>query len=185
MTQEYPILTISGDLNGRSVTGVFEMQSADVEPGIENAALFNSSGGLVQGLRTKATDSRRSQVSIDGGAGVEVFNIQFAGWEGSDGQWGDDSTKQLTASSATGQEPVSQISVLQRYLVEIDIGSENPATLEWGEYSDSGVYGPKDVAVRNPTLPKSREQSSSFSGSLSLYSVDDLNGALGRLQDPF
>jgi hypothetical protein len=181
MTQQYPVLTIDGSVAGQSTTGVFEFESADVEPFIRTGELFKSSDGPLQTLRARAFGSRRDEVQIDGGAGVTAFRIDFDGWEGSDGQWGDSSANQLTQTSATGQPPISQISVLLKYLEDINIGSGNPAKFEWGEFADSGIYSAFDVAFEEPSLPKSRDESSSFSGSISLISVADISDALDRV----
>jgi len=177
MTLTYPKLTITGDVDGDGAdeTGVFEMESADVEPGIQTGSLFQRSGGLIQSARAVVTDSRREEIFIDGGVGATRITVQFTGWEGSDGQWGDDASAGLSETSATGQSPIQQVSVLLKYLIEVNIGSGNPATLEWGEFSDGGLYDPFKVAVEEPTLPRSREEASTFTGNITFISVADLD----------
>lgn len=184
MTDKYPTLTISGELDGVQTTGVFEMTSADVEPFIRTGEFFQSGDGVFQTGRAIAFESRRDEVKIDGGAGVAGLRIDFDGWEGSDAQWGSSAAAGLSRTSATGQSPIQQISVLFHYLIESNIDSTNPAKLEWGEFSDAGLYDPLQVAPEEPTLPKSREESSSFSGSITFVSVSDLSNSLGRVESP-
>lgn len=189
MTQTYPILTITGDPDGDDVeeTGTFEMESADVTPGVRTGALYQSGDGFLQTARAIAFGQRRDQVKLDTGQGATTFQIEFRGWDGenADYQWGDSAAASLTATSATGQNPFEQISILLRYLNEVNIDSENPATLEWGEFSTGGVYDPVTVAPEDPTFPTRRDEPNTFDGTLTLVSTADLSEQIGRARQFF
>ena len=185
MTQEYPILEISGDFDGDGVDeqAVFEMPSATVEPRSIASYLAEIGGsGVSSLLNAQVLGNKGEQIAIDAGGGPRVWEIRFTGWEDSnDYQWGTSPLPRVTETSATGEPRLSQVCILNEWLHRVDIGSNNPATLYWGEYSDStsfaddGVYSAQQVAISESGLPVPKEQSSIYEGSLNCVAVSDLN----------
>jgi len=187
MTQPYPVLKIEGDFDddGSEETGIFEMPQTTVSVGqlSEFLAQFGSGGGAVSSLNAQVCGNKGEAVIIDGGAGPRTWEIEFTGGTGSDDyQWGNDSTAGLSALSATGQDRVSQAEVINEWIARIDIGSNNPATLFYGEHSNAtgfsepGVYEPVAVAIRDPQFVVPEEETSTFNGSLTCVSVTDVRG---------
>jgi hypothetical protein len=120
-------------------------------------------------------DTKRKTFAVDAGGGAHQVEIDAVAWGGSDGQWGatgDDS--QITAADATGAAADRQLFVLDRALSVATVGSLNPATLEVGEYSEDGLYGPLDVLVEQPSVVYNTEQSTS-SVDVSLVCVETIN----------
>jgi len=190
MTQSYPILVIEGDVDddGNDETGIFEMPDAEVTATslVEFLAQFGGGGGPV-GALTAQVGQKGSQIAIDGGSGPRTFEMQFEGWTDSDDyQFGDSASAGVSETSATGGDRISQVSVLNEYLNKIDIGSNNPATLYWGEYSDSslgpadgGVYDPVDVAIPESSLTVPiADEASTYQGSMTCVAVDDLSNII-------
>jgi hypothetical protein len=178
VTQTYPILEISGDFDddGQTEDAIFEFPSASVEPRSVTNFLAEFGGGGVAGAVTAQLLGRGEQIAIDGGAGPRTFEIQFEGWTDSDDyQWGTDADAGLSATSATGQDRISQVCVFNEWLHRVDIGSSSPAVLRYGEYASSGVYDPVEVAIPESGLPVPKEESSIYEGSLTCVSVSDIN----------
>lgn len=186
MTQAYPVLVITGDVDddGSDETGIFEFPDVTVEATSlsEFLAQFGGGGGIT-GALTAQLGAKGSQIAIDGGAGPRTFQIQFEAWPSADYQFGNDASSTLTEASATGQDRQSQADVLNEYLNRIDIGSNNPADLHLWEHSDgsvgpatSGVYGePHTVAVPESNISVSVEQTTTYEGSLTCVSTEDLS----------
>lgn len=109
-----------------------------------------------------AGETKRKTFAVDAGGGAHQVEIDARAWSGSDGQWGntgDDS--QVTATDSTGADADRQLFTLDRYLSVATVDSRTPATLEVGEYSESGLYGPLDVLVEQPSGVFNPEQSTS------------------------
>lgn len=176
---EYPRLTVTLE-DGRDA--IFEMTAADVEPLIKTGELFKDSDGFLRTGLSYATGEERSATKIDAGNGTAGVRVQFSGWEGSDGQWGTDAQDGLGEYTATGRPAQDQISVLFNTLIQTDIDSTNPATLEFWAFSDTGQYEPLQVATQEPSLPMQRSQTSSFDGTITFISVTDISDPLSRFE---
>ncbi|WP_049986823.1 hypothetical protein [Halobellus rufus] len=129
-------------------------------------------------------DSQNQQFFLDAGAGAMALEIQFRGWEGSKDsngaplEWGDTGDPdQLTATDATGADPVSQICCLVEYLRTGTVDSRNPATFEWGEWATDGLYEPIDVVLEGPEMTRAAEDGSWFDGTLTLIDAADVRAA--------
>lgn len=182
-------LSITADPDGDGVdeTGVFEMVGdLETRPNIEPAFIVGGRGSLAISLLSElagAGESKRKQFFIEAGAGARTVEFAFRGWKGaidesgSAVQWGDSSTVERTKTNATGQDPITQIDVLMKYLetAEIDSRKNNLATLEYGEFSTDGLYSPLDVVVRGPTMSRVAEDGSWFRGEMTCIAAADLD----------
>lgn len=176
MTQRYPKLTIEGDVDGdgNAETGVFEFKSADVSPIDRTGYLFRSGeGGIVSTIVSRTTGEKGSETLIAGNNTL-AFEIEITSWEDANAQWGNDASQTITQASATGAPAITQLCVLLRYIVESVSDSGNPATFEWGEFASDGLYSPLGVAVEQPQLRRGREQSSTFTATITVVSVRDV-----------
>lgn len=113
-------------------------------------------------------DSKHKTLAWNYGAGSAVVEIDFKGWTGSTERWGDTGDdSQLTAGDATGEDAFTQLQVLYRWLSMTEVDSLTPATIEFGEYSSGGLYGPMSVLVEQPTFDfDTNEGASTFDGNL-------------------
>lgn len=195
MTAKYATLTIVGDPDGDGTeeTGVFEMGgNLQVTPSLRTGFIAGGQQSQVNSIIANLIDpgdSQNQQFFIDAGAGAHAVEVQFRGWEGAQDaagnslQWGDtgDDT-QLTATDATGANPISQICVLMQYLLTGNIDSRNPATFEWGEWSTDGLYEPLDVVLEGPEMVRAAEDGSWFDGTLTVIAAADLQQAYDATQ---
>lgn len=182
MTQDYPILTIVGDVDGSGddETAIFEFKSADVRPLNRTGFLFRSGeGGIISTLVSRVTGENGEETIVSGDDTL-AFEFEFDAWEDSDAQWGTTSKKKAIETSATGQSATTQLCVILRYIVEVGIDSGSPAFFQWGEFS-SGRYGASDglyegipCAVEQPQLNRVRDKSSSFSATFTVVAVRDV-----------
>jgi hypothetical protein len=179
MTQDYPILTIEGDVDGdgNAETGVFEMPSADVSPIDRTGYLFRSGEGGVVSTLISRTVGEQGTETVVAGNNTLAFEVEIDSWEDNSAQWGNDATPGKSATSATGAAATTQLCVLLRYIVESVADSGNPAKFEWGEFADDGLYDPIGVAVEQPTLSRTRDQTSSFTATFTVVAVRDLTSA--------
>lgn len=165
--QEYPSLTVDVDFGGGGTTGTFELYGGEarrdsVDEGVENPFPVDNGLdnllGLVKGLSENG-ESGRKGVHVDVGGGQHVFRVQVTLPEGgmkdddTPIQWGSSNTVDdpPTATSATGAHPIAQQNVLNRYFTVGSPDSLQPATLEWGLYTDDTdtPYDPLNVVVKN------------------------------------
>lgn len=190
MTERYATLTLTGDPDGDGTdeTGTFVLAGdLEVTPSIRTGYIAGGQQSQINSIVANLVDdgeTQNNQFFVDAGAGAHSVQIQFIGWSGArkaDGtplQWGDSGTPdQLTATDATGSDPISQICVLMQYLLTGTIDSRNPATLEWGEWAEDGLYDPLDVVLEGPELTKAAEDGSSFTGTLTLIAAADIRQA--------
>lgn len=181
MTRNNPLLTlppIDVDGDGTDETGKFVLTNVEITTGIRTGYVVGGRGSTVNAIYSDYLgdgQSARQGLYFDLGGGADFIQLKFSQWKGSDDQWGNDSTAGLTQASATGQDPISQIDVLKKYLTVGQIDSRNPATLEYGEYSSSGVYSPKEVAIESPEFSYSPDRPSALSGSITCIVVIDNN----------
>jgi len=162
---------------------VFRARAASVSHRIERGAL-SAPGGLVSlaaeiasnTLQDVQADGRRQQALIDTGSGVHVTQVTLANWEGSDDRWGENDGGDW---DAMGKDPIRQLQTLDNAFRRIKVDSEgNAITLEVGEYSDSGVFGPLQVAPREPAVSFDRnDRASSFTATLEFVDIVDLTEA--------
>jgi len=188
MPQQYPVLEVDGDLPGSaSGPAIFEMPDVTVTPIslTEYLAQFGGGGGVAGAL------TQGEQIALDVGGGPKNFEIEFNGWTGSDDyQWGTSaSPTTVSKSTATGADRMTQVSVLVETLDQVNIGSNNPATLYYGEWStstsfaDSGQYKPVEVAIPEVRVPlPHNDESSTFRGQLTCISTESLGDIKDRIQ---
>lgn len=137
---------------------------------------------------------------IDLGEGGHVIECLFRGWDGArvpsgyDGngkptgwesaQWGNTGDPdEKTYADATAAHPLSQVNVLEQYLRHIRIDSSQSATVQYGEFSDDGMYGPLDVVLEGPQFTRSYDRMSSFDGTLTMIeaaAIEDVYSAAER-----
>lgn len=179
------ILTIEGDVDGDGTaeTGEFHMvDNIEIVPGMRTGFLLDNRGSTVNSVVSESTgqgESKREGIFLDLGGGVRSVEISFAGWSGSDEQWGNtgDATS-VTQTDATGAAALTQLEVLFQYLAVSEIDSRNPATLAYGEHHSGGLYEPLDVVLESPQGTRSSEESSTFNGTLTFLSVRSLEQAI-------
>lgn len=167
-------LKADADNDNSTETGVFDLsRGITISPQIRTGKLIGERGGVFASalnFATGAGDEGRGGFTLDAGAGAHVVVISFNSFEGSTGRWGDGSASDET--DAEGEGVWRQISVLQRYLDVGTFDSQNPATLEYGEFSSSGVYSPLEVSPEEPGLTfDATEQTSVFAGDLTFVST--------------
>lgn len=196
MTLDKAILKVSADVDGDGAEedGEFHMVgNLEIQPGLRTGFIVDGQGGSVNSVIASLLgdgQSKRQAFYLDLGGGAHVVEIQFRGWEGAtvDGsnlQWGNDASQSKTQASATGQDPLTQIDVLMRYLTIAEIDSRNPATLEYGEYSADGLYDPLDVVVEGPTMTDAAQDGPSYyDGTMTCISTADLTDMYDAKQRP-
>lgn len=183
MTLQKAKLTVDADVDGdgSAETGIFEFEgNLNITTGIRTGFIIENRGSTINSVVSSNIgngESKRRGVFLDLGGGTHYVEVNFRGWEGSPGQWGDDGTDDgVSKTDATGAGPVSQLDVLKKYLLVGEFDSRGPATLEYGEYSSSGVYEPLDVVVEAPQSTKAAEDGSWFDGSITFLEVIDMTG---------
>jgi hypothetical protein len=190
-------LTVDADVNGdgQQETGVFEMAgNLEIVPGIRTGFLIGGRGSTVNSVVSSLLgdgQSARKGIYLDLGGGARQVDINFWGWEGArdqDGnplQWGNTgNTDSPTQADATGADPITQIDCLMQYLTVAEIDSRNPATLEYGEHHDDGLYDPLDVVVEGPQMTRAAEDGSWFVGQLTTLEAVDVDQVLDGQQRP-
>ena len=190
MTKTYAELQVTGDPDGDGTeeTGRFVFGGdLEITPQIRTGYIAGGQQSQVNSIIANLVDdgdTQNKQFFVDAGAGAHTVTVNFRGWEGARDaggdplQWGNTGAPdQLTATDATGAAPVSQICVLMQYLLTGTVDSRNPATFEWGEWAEDGLYQPLDVVLEGPEMTKAAEDGSSFTGTLTLISAADLQRA--------
>lgn len=192
---EYARLTIEADVDGDGTdeTGIFELYGdLDTTSGVRTDWTVDGALGtvnsVISGLADDGEDKRQGFYG-DLGSGSHFVQIDCSSWEdatkadGSPLQWGDDPEPGRSATSATGADALTQLHVLERYLTVGETDSRNPATLEYGEFSQSGLYDPLGVVLEEPQLTRNHsEETSSFSLSLTCIAAADLREAWDAVQ---
>lgn len=130
---------------------------------------WNYVGGLVGD-----DQSMREGIHVDLGGGATTITIEFNQWTGAQDGSGDS----LSWGGYINAEPARQMSVLMHDIETTTIDSENPATLEYLEWSDGGLYEPRDVVLEQPNITNVAEDASWVSGSITCISTADLSEAL-------
>jgi hypothetical protein len=181
-------LELKADVDGDDAkeTGVFWLSgNVEISPKLRTGDLIGPTGSQVGAIvdTVTGTDAGRAGWRLDAGGGAFVVEVQFQNWEGSDGRWGDGSGDDK--ADAEGEGVWRQLSVLSRYLNRGTFDSRGGAVLEWGEYSQSGVYAPIQVALEEPQVTfVAEEQTSAFDGSFSLVATRSITqAAVSQQQD--
>lgn len=175
-------LTMDADVDGDGdlETGVFDLEdSIRLGPAIRTGDLignqFGAQAGAIVDYFTEGEEGRAG-FNLDIGGGAEIAEIEFNSFEGSTGRWGDGSSN--AAADAEGEEVWRQISVFYQYFRTGTFDSENAATLEWGEFSASGVYEPFSVTFENPGMNfDAAEETSVFSNGITCISTRSIEQA--------
>ena len=200
MTLQYARLTVDGSPGGQSATGIFEFAgNLEIVPGLRTGFLIGGRGSTFNAVVAETLrdqDSNRQGVYLDLGGGTRSVAINFLGWKGAqvdldgDGsteplQWGDTGNdSQVTVTDATGADPITQMDVLMEYLVTAEIDSRSPATLEYGEHHDGGLYDPLNVVIEGPQLTRAAEDGSWFTGQMTFLEAVDADQILDGQQRP-
>lgn len=188
MTLRGAKLYMSADVDGDGVTedGVFNLSAGiEISPGIQTGDLIGQTGSQAGAIMdyVAGDDQGRAGFNLDIGGGFATYRISFKSFEGYSGQWGDGSSD--PQADASGEDVWRQMSVWQRYLDRGTYDSENAATLEWGDYSQSGVYEPIAVTIQEPSATfAAEEQTSVYGGDITLIATRALaQAAVSQAQD--
>ncbi|WP_284009510.1 hypothetical protein [Haloarcula pelagica] len=149
-------------------------RNVSVDPQRETLWLFN---GAQQGLAILEELGLSGQgngtgdgIYLGAGAAVSRTEVRFTQHEGNTEQWGD---------SAADDSARSKRDELVNALERTRISSDNPATLEHSEFSTGGKFEPREVVVLQFQLPTdAREDTSSFSGTISFGNAGDIQSVL-------
>lgn len=183
------ILEVEADVDGdgSEETGEFHMtDDVEIVPGQRTGFLLDNRGSTVNSVLANtagAGESNREGIYLDLGGGVRSVEVTFKSWTGSNEQWGDTGdSSTLTQADATGAQALTQLEVLMQYLATAEIDSRGAATLSYGQHHADGLYDPLDVVVESPTGTRSSEESSTFTGTLTFLSVQELDETLDGAQ---
>lgn len=149
----------------------FEMSgNVEITGGVRTGYILDGSGSTFTAVFQSLIESgnsifggmdQRKGIYLDLGGGERIVEIEFQGWQGSDTLW----------AGAAGENPITQMNILERALVSTQIDSFRPATLEYGEFSSSGRFSPVEVAIEGPRLTKTYESPSTFNGTMVCIAV--------------
>jgi hypothetical protein len=192
------VLDADVDGDGSKESGRFVMAgNITIETAGRTGYLIGGRGSSINAVIQDATsdgESNRRGFFEDLGGGAFTVAINFNGWEGAqlddgtDVQWGDDPNPGKTVASATGEHPLTQIAVFNKYYQTGTFDSRNPATLEYGEHHADGLYSALSVVIEEPGLtwhPPSEggQDAGTYTGQLTCIAAaqaDDLIDAVKR-----
>ena len=179
-------------------TGIFEFQS-DLEPRAEGrrSFLLGGRGGAINQLLSLLDEegdlSSRESFFLDGGLGRRELTLTatlIGGGTADALQMGDGSSTggEPTEWDATGAQPMSQWAILDHWISETRIDSENPAELHYGEWSDGeyveeGVYAPRRLVILEWNVDKPRDEPSTATVTLTFESAAGFSEAAEALED--
>jgi len=104
------------------------------------------------------------------GSGTRTFQVRFESWTGDTSQWG---------GLAADRHPVAKMQHFGDALASVPFSSGATVTLSYGEYSTAGDLEPLAVTPAEVDLPfDTREESSSFTGSITWIETLDINQAV-------
>lgn len=182
-------LRADADQDGTREDATFRMPSVDANPSIRTGHLIGGRGSTINNIiqqTVSGEDAQNSGFHLSLGGGAHIVELQFRGWEGSDAQWGaspDPGVQNQT--SATGAAAITQLDVLMRYLLvgEYDSRQEasDTAVLHYGQYSDEGRYAGIPVAFEQPSFSKTRDEPSSFTGTITCLATGSFNEVVDAL----
>ena len=198
MLADRAVLTLpEGDIGAPSdpVTGQFTLAgNLEITPSFRTGYIIGGAGSainsVIQQFVGDGEASKGQGFFVDLGGGAHVIECSFWSWkgakdaDGNDLQWGNTGdASQKTYGDTTGAKALSQINCLEQYLRSIKIDSQSPATLEYGEFSPSGMYDPLDVVLEGPTFNKAAEDGEWMTGTLTMIeaaAIDDVYSANSR-----
>jgi hypothetical protein len=171
MTRDGFLLTLPDGTEFASKTEVETTLEQDIQ------YIFNGFRESLSLIENYITDDRGGPgegmgqaVTLGSGARIQRITVEFEHNIDSSEPWG---------STSAGESAVTKRDALNRSLETLVIDSGSPATLAWGEYSDTGQYAPKAVALTNSRLPSGLGQgASSFRGTLEFVEVADLGSLI-------
>jgi len=179
-------LTVSGDVDGdgSQETGTFVMEgNLTITSGIRTGYLLSNLGGNVNaflGSLLGGGQSRQEGIFLNLGAGARSWDVEFRGWEGSPGKWGNTGNGG-SATDATGDDALRQMEVFLEYLGTADIDSRSPATWEYGEHHSGGDYDAVDVVVEQPQFTRAAQDGNWFDGQITLLAAADIKEQLDAI----
>lgn len=94
----------------------------------------------------------RQGIFLDLGGGEHIIQMEAQGFEGSD----------LAFGGVAGADPLTQAGVLENAVVETQIDSFSPATIEFGEYSANGRFKPLSVVIEDPRITRDSRSAATF-----------------------
>ncbi|EMA19005.1 hypothetical protein [Haloarcula argentinensis] len=176
--QSYPIIEITGYVDGTYRTGKFHLPKSTVEEIIRTGQLVsNGFSQALSAISRVVDDVQLDGISIDNGAGQRVWQIDAELNCVEDGQWGySDDASVLDPGSATGGDRIQKAEVLLNYL-ETGTDSLTPAKLIYGGYSPGG-FMPQDgvdVYIEDPSVDIRQSDSSTAPLSLTCVRTQDLS----------
>lgn len=186
-----PNVDVDGD--GEPETGVFVMRDVEIDFSVRTEFVVGGQGSKANAALAgllDAGESTRKGIHLDAGTGDHAVEISFSGWRGSDEQWGNTGNAgELTPGDATGEDPVTQMQMLDRYLSVGEIDSRNPARLEVGQYTPGGVWDTSalgedhlDVVVKGPENAYATDRPSTYDGTITCVETTDLSRPLDAKQ---
>ncbi|GAA3882683.1 hypothetical protein [Haloarcula argentinensis] len=184
-SQPYPIIEITGYVDGTYRTGRFHLKKASVSEEIRTGQLVtNGFSQALSAISRVVDDVQLDGISIGNGAGQRVWQIdaELNGVE--DGQWGySDDPSVLDAGSATGGDRIQKGEVLLNYL-ESGTDSLTPARLIYGGFSPGGIMPDDSVSVyiEDPSVDIRRSDSSTAPVSLTCVRTMDLNNPVSATE---
>lgn len=178
----------------------------EIVPSFRTGYVVGGSGSAINNVIQQYTSDEEAANGqgffIDLGSGAHVIEVNFRSWSGArvpasydaDGkptdwepaQWGatgDPDSKEY--ADTTGAHPLSQLNTLEQYLRHLKIDSASPASLQYGEYSPSGLYEDSlDVVLEGPQFTRASDQPTpTFDGTLTMIeaaAIDDVYSAEQR-----
>lgn len=159
-----------------------------------NAVLADNINRLGDVLGDSVDIDNRAGFYLDLGDGEHNFSINFNGWEGATDsggnavQWGNTGDpSEVTHGDATGADPLTQMHVLQQYLLKGTYDSRRAsARLKVGEYSPNGMYDDYlHVTITEARMVRVADDPVAFDGSIKLSQVkkwNDLYDAIARVE---
>lgn len=139
----------------------FTFKSCEVTSGVRTGYILDGSGSTWTAIFSDILGESnlfgedfgfRQGIYLDLGGGEHIVELEATGWEGSN----------LPFGGVGGQDPSTQMNVLENVLVETQIDSVSPATIEFGEYSSGGMFSPLNVVVEGPRITRSQRSPSTF-----------------------
>jgi hypothetical protein len=167
---------------GEQGLSINEEQRTEVRATPGSAAL-----ALIDGAVGEFVDAPiNKDLFINLGGSQFAVTIDFNSWEGATGpegnplQWGDTGNPDtFTKSDATGEHPTRQIACFFWWLRNTRVSSvsgelfpgagiagDGPATLQYGQYREDGVYDPLQVVFESPGADFPGDSMSTFNGSI-------------------
>jgi len=118
------------------------------------------------GGQSGRADSLRQTTALGTGAGIRTIVAEGVQYQDSGDQWG---------SASPGDSAVTKRDIIDNAIATTRISSEQPAELEFGEYSGPGLFSPIPIAIQQFSAPlDATDEASSFGVRLECLEVADL-----------